>query len=357
MDYTIIIKITNSCNLNCKYCYHRSDLTRDFSQVMSKETIEWTIRQLLENNDQYAEFIWHGGEPMLVGIDTFEYIVDMQKKWNKKGIRIKNCIQTNGTLLTEADIKFFKKYDFDIGISIDGPFDMHAGMRGTDTSEYQTILSSIKELNGNGNKFGTLCVVGKSHIGQAERVYNLLCEHHICNIGFLPCLVEKDGVIDKELTISPSEYGQFLIDFFEVWINGDMHGLSERNIDDCIRFYRGKGAKTCISANSCDRYLTVMPDGRIFLCDNFSSCESHQVGDVRTGFDNINIQPAMQWLKHAMEIIPETCKQCSFFEGCYSGCKHRRWVRDQSMKSGHYYCVSTKMLYTHVGKYLNKGVN
>ena len=350
LDYSLIIKLTNGCNLNCSYCYHRRDKSRDFSCTMSHGTLETVIRKLLEHNLEFAEFIWHGGEPLLAGIDTFRFIVQKQKELNRKGLKIKNCVQTNGTLLNDDYIQFFKDNDFDVGISIDGPFDMHADKR-TDISEYETILRSLKKLNQSGSRFGTLCVVGKQHIGQAARIFDLLNENHILNLGFLPCLVESNGVVDHEYTISPKEYGQFLIDFFEIWIHSDMHGLCVRNIDDCIRFYRNHPAKTCIHTNSCDRYLTVMPDGGVYLCDNFASNEAHRVGHVDEGFDLVDKTEAMIWLKNAMQKVPEACSKCKYYCGCHSGCKHRRWVRDPSMQHGQYYCLSTRMLYDHVGKY------
>lgn len=355
MDYSLIIKITNGCNLNCAYCYHRRDKSRDFSQTMSYETLETMIYELLMHNEKHAEFIWHGGEPLLAGLETFKHIVEKQKEFNTKGLQISNSIQTNATLLTKEYIQFFKDNDFDVGISIDGPFDMHTEKRGTTNSEYEKILSSIKQLNKMGNRFGTLCVVGKQHVGQAERIYELIKEHHILNLGFLPCLVESNGVVDTELTISPKEYGQFLIDFFDVWVHGDTHGISERNIFDCIRFFRNRPAKTCISTNSCDRYLTVMPEGSIYLCDNFSSSDEHCVGNVIDGFNDIEQKEAMIWLKKALQSTPEACAKCEYYCGCYSGCKHRRWVRDPSMAQGHYYCASTKMLFNHIGKYLKEG--
>lgn len=353
MDYSLIVKLTNACNLNCSYCYHRKDKSRDFSCAMSQETLEIIIQKLFDHNLEFAEFIWHGGEPLLAGIDTFRFIIEKQRELNVKGLKIKNSVQTNGILLTEEYIRFFKDNHFDIGISIDGPFDMHSEQRGTDISEYEAILKSLENLNKCGNHFGALCVVGKQHIGRADRIFNLLYEHHILNMGFLPCMVESDGVVDYGYTISPKEYGQFLIDFFEIWIHSDMHGLCVRNIDDCIRFYRNRPAKTCIHTNSCDRYLTIMPNGKIYLCDNFSSNEEHQIGHVKDGFDSVDNADAMLWLKQTMLQVPEECSKCRYYCGCHSGCKHRRWVRDHSMQRGQYYCLSTQMFYDHVGKYFS----
>ena len=352
MDYSLIIKLTNNCNLNCSYCYHRKDKNRDFNSALTKDAVGQIIHKILLHNEHEAEFIWHGGEPLLVGLDMFKFIVETQQKMNPKCLNIKNRVQTNGTLLTDEFIQFFIYNKFDIGISIDGPYDMHASKRGTYISEYESILRSLDQLQTTGAHYGILCVVGKQHVGQARRIFNLLNEHGIKNLGFLPCLVQENGNIDESLTISPLEYGKFLIDFFEIWINGNVHGLHIRNFDDCIRYYRNKPAKTCINTNSCDRYLTILPNENIYLCDNFSANDAHKVGSIEAGFDGIEHTEAMQWLKRFMYSVPESCAKCNYYCGCYSGCKYRRWVRDPNMEAGHYYCMSTKMLFNHVGKYL-----
>lgn len=354
MDYSLIIKLTNNCNLNCSYCYHRHDLNRNMGLSLAKEQIDTMIRQLFAHNEKYAEFIWHGGEPLLAGIDIFRFIVEKQQTYNTKGLKIRNSVQTNGTLLNKEYIQFFMDNDFSIGISIDGPFDMHSAERGTFPSEYQKILQALDYLCTTDAKYGTLCVVGKQHIGQAARIFQMIDEHKIGNIGFLPCIVHNQGIIDQKLTISPEDYAQFMIELFEIWIHSNTRGLSIRNFDDCIRFYRDKTAKTCISCNICDRYLTVTPDGGIYLCDNFSSSKDHLVGDIVTGFDLIDNTTPMQWMKKAMELTPDSCKLCKYFGACHAGCKYYRWLADPKMQGKQYYCIAYRLLYDHIGTYFAK---
>lgn len=351
MDYSLIIKLTNNCNLNCSYCYHRRDLSRNLSLSLSHDQIEMMIKKILEHNENHAEFIWHGGEPLLAGIDTFRFIVDKQTEHNRKGLKIRNSVQTNGTLLNDEYISFFRENRFSIGISIDGPFDMHTSERGTSHSEYATILNALDSLSEIDTRHGTLCVVGKQHVGQAQRVFDLMVEHNIKGIGFLPCMVHTDGIIDTDVTISPEEFGQFLIDLFEIWINGGVKGIEIRNFDDCLRFFTGHETRTCISCNRCDGYLTIMPDGGIYLCDNFSSSEEHRVGTIDEGFDHIENAPAMLWLKDSIQHLPKGCEACKYFKSCHGGCKYRRWLVDKSMQKKQYYCKSHRMLYNHVGKY------
>lgn len=319
---------------------------------MSFDTVEIMIKNLLEHNADHAEFIWHGGEPLLAGMDFFKFVIKKQSAFNKRNIFIKNSVQTNGTLLNDEYIDFFKENEFHVGISVDGPFDIHSLNRNTTVSEYEHILSSLEVLSRRDSKYGVLCVINNQHVGQAKRFFGLLKKFKIYNVGFLPCLVQENRIVDKFLTISPEDYAKFLIDFFEIWIHNDMHGLRVRNFDDCIRFFLNRSAKTCIHLNNCDSYLTVLPNGKIYLCDNFSSNEEHQVGHVSDGFDNIENAVAMSWLKEAMLIVPKACQKCKYYSACYSGCKYQRWVNDSKMQKNDYYCLSTRKLYDHIGSYL-----
>lgn len=354
MDYALIVKLTNNCNLNCSYCYHRRDLSRDMQSSLRREEIEKMIARLLEHNERHAEFIWHGGEPLLAGLDTFRFIVEKQAQYNVNGLAIRNSVQTNGTLLTQEDIDFFNDNHFSVGISIDGPFDMHSAERGTTHSEYAHILRALDALREKQLRHGTLCVVGKQHVGQARRVYELMTEHHIDAVGFLPCVVQDEGVVDSAKTISPEEYGRFLIDFFEAWVHGQRKGMTIRNFDDCIRYYRGHEPTTCVNCNRCDSYLTVLPGGGIYLCDNFSASAEHQVSTIERGFDGIENTLPMQWLRNAIDRFPAGCERCRLFSACHGGCKYHRWIADQSMMKKQFYCRTQQMLYEHIGKYFGE---
>ena len=355
MDYTLIVKLTNNCNLNCSYCYHRRDESRNISLSLSRDNLELMIAQFMRHNEKKAQFIWHGGEPLLVGIDTFRFIVRKQREYNQKGLAVYNSVQTNGTLLDEEYMRFFRDNHFSIGISIDGPFDMHTAERKTTKSEYAAILKAIDALSRRGARFGTLCVLGKQHIRQEQRLFDLLVEHGITHIGFLPCIVPTANGVDEALTLLPEEYGRMMINLFEIWINSGVKHMSIRNFDECIRFFRGRMAQNCTSLNECDQYLTITPDGGIYLCDNFSANEEHKAGELITGFDGLETTPAMVWLKDAMTRYPPGCEACPFFGGCYGGCKYQRWVRDRSMQGRQYHCQATKMLYAHIGKYISRG--
>ena len=357
MDYTLIIKLTNNCNLNCSYCYHRQDKSRNMQLSLTLEQIDLMIRQLMRHNERRAQFIWHGGEPLLAGIDTFRFIADKQKEYNTKNLIVSNSVQTNGTLLDEEYIEFFKKNNFSIGISIDGPYRYHAEKRGTTQAEYDTILNSIDSINRAGARLGTLCVIGKHHLGHAKEIIDLLTDHQIAHIGFLPCLViGEDQEIDTSTTLSPEEYGCFMMELFDAWCSSGNECLSIRNFDDCIRFFRGKRARNCTSCHECGDYLTVTPDGGIYLCDNFSATENHRVGCLEEGFSGIEDTLPMKWLKAALNNIPSGCEKCRYFKACFGGCIYQRWIADPSMSGKQYYCGAFQKMYDYIGQKIQESV-
>jgi uncharacterized protein len=116
------------CNLNCTYCYYleKENLyTGTGSYKMTDEVLDAYIKQFIEGQEvPTVTFTWQGGEPTLLGLDFFRKAVELQQKY-RGSKKIENAFQTNGTRLTEDWCRFFKKHNFLVGISIDGPEEIH----------------------------------------------------------------------------------------------------------------------------------------------------------------------------------------------------------------------------------------
>ncbi len=150
-DYCFIVKLTDNCNMRCRYCYHFQHNTNHVYNNMQIEVVDKVIERLIEHNHQYAHFIWHGGEPLLMGLAFFEHIINKQKevlRTNDKDIVISNGIQTNGTLLTRDTIDFLVENHFYIGLSLDGDEAMQSSDRGMPHNAFEDMMKSIVAPNG-----------------------------------------------------------------------------------------------------------------------------------------------------------------------------------------------------------------
>ena len=345
-EISFIVKLTNDCNLNCPYCYHFKHNGDKRELHMKMDTIEQTIRQLINHNKHNAHFIWHGGEPMLLGLDVFRQIVQLQKKYCKPDMNISNAIQTNGTLLTDEWIIFFVENDFHVGISVDGYKELHMKSRAVHESAFNLILEKIKKLNQAAARFGVLTVIGKNTLGHADELLQFFIESGINDIGFLPSTVVNDGEIDHNCTLTAEEYGQFLIDFFDVWVNSGKTGMSIREFDEYFRSKLKVRHRLCINSNECDRYYTVTPDGKIYLCDCFPLEAESYVGSIFDPVDAVLSNNAtIDSFREHFKSPPSACKACSFKKICNGGCKYYRWLANKEMNRPHLYCSAFKQLY------------
>lgn len=208
-NIAFISKVTNSCNLNCSYCYYKNSLSKN-KKIMSDNVLEEVITKTLENNDKAVNFLWHGGEPLICGLDFFNKIVEFQKIHNSKNLVIYNSVQTNALLLDKKFVNFFKDNNFDIGVSLDGPFYIHEAGRNTTQAQYDTIINNLKYATKN-HRVSGICVVTPYSLGHEQEIFDTFLDTGIKNIVFYP--LNDD---DSTKAINPKLYGDFLVNMFNI---------------------------------------------------------------------------------------------------------------------------------------------
>lgn len=354
-DISFIVKVTNECNLSCSYCYHFNNISLDDNSrcfpvlSMSEDIIELVIKRLIEYNHHNAHFIWHGGEPLLRNMNSFQYIIELQKKYCKKYMNISNSIQTNGTLLSEEWINFFIENNFHIGISLDGYKELHVKNRNVGKDVFDVLMQKIKILNECNARFGILTVICKNTLSHERELLQFFVDSNINNVGFLPATVVKKGTIDWENTITANEYGTFLINFFDEWIRLGRTGMSFREYDEYFRGKMGIRHRLCVNSDDCDRYFTITPEGKIFLCDCFPMGTESYIGDIHNTLnETLSNNLILKKFQRQNSNIPSDCRLCSNKKVCNGGCKYYRWLVDKNMRKPHLYCTSYKMLYEHM---------
>ncbi len=232
-----------ACNLRCSYCFYlekKELFERAESVRMSDETLERFVREYIASQDtQEVSFAWQGGEPTLRGLDFYRKVVELQRR-HADGRTIVNALQTNGMLIDDEWARFLAAEGFLVGISIDGPPEMHDVWRvdagGRPTSE--RVLQGLQALQRHSVEFNTLTVVSATNVKHPLKVYRYLKEIGSRYLQFIP-LVERRGRGAETLaappvagrpgaaevtrwSVGPVAYGRFLVDIFNEWVQHDV---------------------------------------------------------------------------------------------------------------------------------------
>lgn len=356
--YSFIVKLTGACNLRCSYCYHYNNMENNQKHfnmdVMSDKVLEQTIKKLIEMNNRYVNFIWHGGEPLLAGIEKFKKIIDYQNRYKGSKLVI-NSVQSNGTLMNDEWAKFFAENKFHVGISLDGPKELHTKNRTTFGSNsdllYQETLNSIKLLIKFKVSFGVLTVLTKHSLQYIQEIHDFYFRNGITGVGFLPAVtLDNTGKVNSEVSISPNDYAHFIISFFDIWSQSQETNLKIREFDEYIRGFLNVEHRLCRFCDSCKNYFTVYPDGSIYLCDNFPLTDEFKVGTVYNQKEDILKSENYITFLSKVNKVPASCKKCSYFKVCNGDCKYSRFIVDNDFHKEGYFCQAYKKIYPHVEK-------
>ena len=347
----ILIKPASSkCNMRCRYYFYHdvSSLRKvaDFG-VMEEETLKKLIKSGIDYGDHLLSFAFQGGEPTLAGLDYFKKVVFWQQyflqKSGKKNLIIHNAIQTNGYLIDEKWAQFFHDNHFLVGLSLDGPINVHdknridSGGQGT----FSRIMETIELFNQYKVEYNILSVITGQNAMAIKRIYRFFTRHNFRYLQFIPCLEpleEERGARKYHLSIQ--EYGQFLIDIFDLWYEDFKLGnyTSIRHLDNWILLMLGELPEACNMNGYCSIQFVVEGDGGIYPCD-FYVLDEWRLGTVgEQSFEEIvSNDKARAFIEESLR-VPEECLSCRYRGLCRNGCKRDRIVDGKTGVLKNYYC-------------------
>jgi uncharacterized protein len=314
---------------------------------MGRDVLEQTVRSLLEHNRNSANFVWHGGEPLLLGIGFFENIVQAQASISTEA-SINNFVQTNGVLLNDEWLDFFNTNNFHIGVSIDGPFEVHSSSRRTDRPDFDAIVDNIRKARKLNLPLSCLAVVTHNSIGSEQQIFTFFSDLGVDSIGFLPM-----NYGNKDDCLTSSEFGAFLARYFELWQSSDRVGLKIREFDEYLRGYFGVEQRVCHHNNVCDCYFTVAPSGDIYPCDCFPQTDDTKLGSVFGDLCKAHVKNMK--LFEGSDRLPDYCTACEHAVICNGGCKYHRWIISDDFSQTQFYCGAYRTLYETMGRALQAG--
>lgn len=343
--FNLMIKpVGSTCNLNCAYCYYldKADIYGGREPKMALEDLERLIKRYIEACEiPVASFLWHGGEPLLSGLDFFRSAVEFQKKY-AGGKEIRNTLQTNGTLLTDEWASFFRENGFLIGISVDGPSTVHNTFRKTRGGgpSLEKALRGIEILNRNRVEYNILATINRESEGRGREVYRFLkslgtrfiqfspvVEHIVREQGRRPRIVDP-SVAGAELapwSVSAKGFGEFLCDVFSEWVNGDIGRVFVNYFDATLANWCGVMPGICAFARTCGDNSIVEHNGDVYSCDHFVYPE-YRIGNIfEDSLPEMMDSPSqVRFGISKRNSLPEKCLRCEYLRLCNGGCpKHR----------------------------------
>jgi uncharacterized protein len=346
----------SSCNLNCRYCYYlkKADLYHAGEPLHMPDDIleEYIVQHIEASPAPVISFSWHGGEPSVLGLDYFRTIVELQRKHQPRERQIRNGVQTNGTLLNEEWCRFFATEGFGVGISLDGPEELHDLYRVSKKKgpTHEQAMRGYRLLQKHGIPFDVLCVVHDRNVGHPIEVYRFFKGIGARYLGFLP-LVEirpdRSGVSDR--TVSAEEFGTFLCTIFDEWMSQDIGRVNVQIFEEAIGTAFGRDHGLCIFRKTCGDIPVVEHNGDFFSCDHFVDPD-HHLGNIReTPLVELLESPSQRAFgKAKLDSLPRCCKACDVLAMCNGGCPKDRFLRAPDEEEGlNYLCAGYKKFFTY----------
>jgi uncharacterized protein len=362
-DFQVFVKpVGAACNLACDYCYYLSkgglyaqaDVAR-----MPLDVLESYIRQQIEACPaEVIRFAWHGGEPTILGLAYFRRIVALQHKYQPRGQRIVNGIQTNGTLLDEEWCRFLAQEGFTVGLSLDGPEDIHdlhrRGKGGRPT--YRQVMRGFDLLQIHGVATDILCVVTAQSVRQPQRVYRFFRQIGAEYIGLLPLVEHRPGAAGAVSpdSVPAEDFGHFLCTIFDEWQQRDIGRIKVEIFEEATRTAFGLEPAVCIFKPTCGDVPVIERNGDFYACDHFVD-PKHRLGNIlETHLGKLLESPVQRSFGRAKQkALPRCCRICDVRVVCNGGCPKDRFIMTPHGEPGlNYLCAGYKRFFTHCKPFL-----
>jgi uncharacterized protein len=373
------------CNIDCDYCFylHKTDLLDHTPHArMDAPTLEQHIRQYIESQTgEQVVFSWQGGEPTLMGLPFYERVVELQSKYAKPGQRIENDLQTNGIALDDEWIAFLKKHNFHVGLSIDGPRELHDRYRKTRNNKptFDLVMTAARKLVAADVSFAALCVVNRANAKHPKEVYRFLVDEvGSWRVQFNPAVEPRafkesaPGKMDfsnaplqdtgrakpghplsivTDWSVDPDDYGTFLAGVWDEWLATDYGRIHVNLFETAIAQAAGLPAQTCTQAEFCGKGLAVEHDGEVYSCDHFVYPE-YRLGNIaQTHLGDMAFSAVQE--KFGMDkrdTLPKQCRTCDYLKLCWGECPKNRLIKSRDGEPGlNYLCSGLYHFYEHIG--------
>jgi uncharacterized protein len=370
----------STCNLDCTYCFFLSKeaLYPHDASRMSDATLEAYIAQLLAaHRTPEVTVAWQGGEPTLMGLDFFRLSVQYVEKHRRPDQQVQYTFQTNGVLLDDEWCAFLKEHDFLVGLSVDGPADIHDTFRVNKAGRgtHHQVMKGLSHLRAHDVDVNILCTVNSANEHRGVEVYRYFRDElgatwmqfipiverasaetlQIANAGWSErpggerLLYTQSGSLVTERTVGGEQYGRFLVDIYEEWLRGDVGSIFVQLFDVTLHAYFGERL-LCIHAPTCGYGPALEHNGDLYSCDHYVEPD-YLLGNIHQThmLDLVASDRQRAFGQSKKDTLTEQCRSCDVLALCNGGCPKDRFVESRAGEAGqNYLCDGLYLFFDHV---------
>jgi uncharacterized protein len=370
------------CNLDCDYCFFLSkdQLYPDGGFRMAPDVHEAYIQQLLQAHaDEHEVTVaFQGGEPTLMGLQFFTRSMELIEKHTRRGQSVISTIQTNATLLDDDWGQFLAANNFLVGVSIDGPREMHDRFR-TDKGgkpTFDRVIAGIEILKRHGVEWNALTTINAANGDHGLEVYRFLRDEMGATFMQLIPIVERvtaellplaeagwgqraghrplyrqQGDLVTSRTVAADQFGRFLIEVFDEWVRHDVGDVFVQMFDTALGHWLGMDhVGMCVHARTCGTALALEHNGDVYSCDHFVESE-YFLGNIqdRRLLDLLESPQQSAFGQAKSDTLPRYCRECPVRFACNGGCPKDRFLTTPDGEPGlHYLCAGYKDFFAHI---------
>ncbi|MGB4292753.1 MAG: anaerobic sulfatase maturase [Bacteroidales bacterium] len=358
-EFQIFVKPAGAkCNLHCSYCYYLSKESLYASgsyKIMPEDILEeYIVQHFKACPGPDVFFSWHGGEPLLAGIEFYRKAVELENKHKPESFKVYNGIQTNGLLINDKWCRFLAENNFYVGISMDGPEEFHNAFRiySNGKPSFNKVLEGFRLLQKYNIRNEILCVVSSANVSKPLEIYRFFKSLDARFITFLPLVImdlSKPGHV-HDISVPAEEFGRFLCKIFDEWVAEDIGRIKIQIFEEAVRPAFGQEHSLCIFKKVCGRVPVIELNGDFYSCDHFVDPE-HHVGNIMSHPVSVllNSEKQRNFGMEKLRTLPEFCIQCDVREMCNGECPKNRFIKTPDGEPGlNYLCPGYRIFFRHI---------
>ena len=352
--FTLLIKPAGpDCNIACRYCFYacKTDLFGSQTHRMSDQIQEHLVKSYLECRFEQSSFAFQGGEPILMGLDFYKRLVELQKQYGAPGQIVANALQTNGILLDDQWGQFLAEYKFLAGISLDGPKAYHDHYRKdrVGNGTFDRVMAGIEACKQNNAEYNILVLLNNINVRHPDELFDFFTGLGVEYLQFVPCVerAEDDPKKAAPYSITPQKYGRFMSRFFDRWLGYGIRKLSVRLFDSVLSFLLGNPHTECTFGRRCADYIVIEHNGDAFCCDFYVTGDTRLGNIMETPIGQLAGSEIKRTFNRKKTEIDNKCLVCRHLDICRGGCPKDRAMLTGTHKVPSYFCEGYKIFFDH----------